>query len=89
MSAFTTLDIGAWMMTPQLMLSCIAVFLALAAIGIAFGKSRVTSPLVYVGCALVSFTLLANALAALLIAAPPQSAWLAMGLPWIGAHFRA
>lgn len=88
MSAFAHAGIGAWMMTPQLMLSCVAIFIALAVIGIAFGKSALASPLAYVGCGLVSLTLLVNALAALLTAAPPQSAWLAMGLPWIGAHFR-
>lgn len=80
--------LGGWAMTPQLMLACIAAFLGLAAVGIMLGQFRITSPIVYIGCALISLLALVNALAALLNAAPPQTAWLPMGLPWIGAHFR-
>ncbi len=88
MAPFDLTPISAWAATPQLLLACIAVFFALSAVGIAFGRASIASPFVYSGCALVSLMLLVNALAALLAAAGPQSAWLAMGLPWIGAHFR-
>ncbi len=81
-------DLTAWTMTPQLLLSCVVVLLGFALLGAAIGRRRSASPLVYSGCALVSALLLANALGALLLAAPPRTAWLAMGLPWIGAHFR-
>jgi formate hydrogenlyase subunit 3/multisubunit Na+/H+ antiporter MnhD subunit len=88
MNLFELPYVGAWAMTPQFMLSCVAGFLGLAVFGTALGRHRVASPIVYLSCALVSAMLLANALGALLMAAPAQSTWLAMGLPWIGAHFR-
>jgi formate hydrogenlyase subunit 3/multisubunit Na+/H+ antiporter MnhD subunit len=69
---------------------CVAAFFAVAVLAVAAGRHRFGTPLVYGGTFLVSIVALAAALAALLNA-PGTAATLhlPLGLPWIGAHFRA
>ncbi len=73
----------------DLLLSGVAALLATALIGIGLGKGAMGRRLVY-GIALILCTAMsAVALAHLLDpATTPPTAWLPLGLPWQGAHFR-
>lgn len=79
-------------MTPvSVVLSCVAVFLAVAVLAIFIARSPRATWIVYgVGLA-ISGTALATALAALVATVSSNNASLAvlpLGLPWLGAHFR-
>jgi hydrogenase-4 component B len=75
-------------MTVTIVLSCVAVLLALAPLAVAIGRSAAGSYVVYGVSLVASVTALVAALQALLTAAAPVSVTLPLGLPWLGAHFR-
>jgi hydrogenase-4 component B len=67
---------------------CVAGLLAIAAVGVAFGRRPAGCAVVYGASLFVSLVALAAAGWHLLIAAPPTALSLPLGLPGIGAHFR-
>jgi formate hydrogenlyase subunit 3/multisubunit Na+/H+ antiporter MnhD subunit len=69
-------------------LACVAALFAIALIGIAIGRSRAGTAVVYGASLAVTLTALLFALTHLILASPPASITLPLGLPWIGAHFR-
>ena len=69
-------------------LACVAALFAIALIGIAIGRSRAGTAVVYGASLTVTLTALLFALTHLILASPPASITLPLGLPWIGAHFR-
>jgi hydrogenase-4 component B len=75
-------------MTLVIVLSCVAVLLAVAALAVVIGRSAVATPIVY-GVSLVSSLVsLFAGLAHLLGAGEAAGLTLPLGLPWLGAHFR-
>ena len=75
-------------MLATLVLWCVAVFLALAALAIATARQSFATPIVYGICLTTSLLLLAGALCGLLGVVEPSTAAIPLGLPWLGAHFR-
>jgi len=72
-----------------LFLSCIAAFLAIAVLAIAFARSSAATRLVYGASLAVSLVLLAAAVFRVLDSPVAISRlMLPVGLPWVGAHFR-
>ena len=72
-----------------LFLSCIAAFLAIAVLAIAFARSSAATRLVYGASLAVSLVLLAAAVFRILDSpAAISRLMLPVGLPWVGAHFR-
>jgi len=70
-------------------LSCVAVLLGTACLGVVFSRSPATSPIVYGSSLITSLVALGVALAHLVggdTASPMMT--LPLGLPWLGAHFR-
>src|SRR5215471_3412744 len=75
-------------MSATLVLWCVGIMFAAAAIGVAIPRLAVARPIVY-GMSLVSSAVaLVGALDALLGLAPASTVSLPLGLPWLGAHFR-
>ena len=72
----------------QILLICPLVLLAFAGIAAAVARRRWATPLVYGGALATCLVACAVALMALLTAAPAQTAWLPLGLPWSGASYR-
>ncbi|HTT82153.1 MAG TPA: hydrogenase 4 subunit B [Rhizomicrobium sp.] len=66
-------------------LACIALLLVVALLGIAAGRSRVASPMIYGACVIITSLLFVLSAAAL--GAAPADVVLPVGLPWLGAHF--
>ncbi len=75
-------------MTLTIVLVCAAVFLALAPLAVAVGRSSAATRLVYGASMVASAVSLATAAAHLLGAAAPESITLPVGVPWLGAHLR-
>jgi formate hydrogenlyase subunit 3/multisubunit Na+/H+ antiporter MnhD subunit len=76
-------------MPVTLALACVAVLLGAACLGVAIGRVRCASHVVYGICLFASLTALVVALAYLIGGAvTPAIATLPVGLPWLGAHFR-
>ena len=75
-------------MPATLVLWCVGALLAAAAIGTATARLAAARPIVYGTSLVASVLALAAAMDGLLGAAPPSSATLPLGLPWLGAHFR-
>ena len=75
-------------MPATLVLWCVAVLLAQAGLAIATARRPAATPIVYGTSLVVSLVLLADALVRLLSAGEPATATLALGLPWLGSHFR-
>src|SRR5674476_991034 len=70
-------------------LSCVAVLLGTACLGVATGRMRAASPIVYGLSLLASLTALVVALVHLIGGVmTPAVVTLPLGLPWLGAHFR-
>ena len=69
-------------------LVCVAALFAIGVIGIAIGRSRAGTAVVYGASLVVTFTALVFALAHLIFDGSPAGVTLPFGLPWIGAHFR-
>jgi formate hydrogenlyase subunit 3/multisubunit Na+/H+ antiporter MnhD subunit len=67
---------------------CVAALFAVGILGLAFGRSRVATTLVYGASLAVALVALVLAFAFLIAAREPASVTLPFGLPWIGAHFR-
>jgi hydrogenase-4 component B len=67
---------------------CVAALFAVGILGLAFGRSRVATTLVYGASLAVALVALVLAFAFLIAAREPASMTLSLGLPWIGAHFR-
>jgi hydrogenase-4 component B len=67
-------------------LGCVPAFFVLAVAGIALGRQRQGTTVVYGGCLAVAALVGLMGLAAL--AQAPATLTLPLGLPWIGAHFR-
>src|SRR5205085_9896421 len=67
----------------------IAALLALGPIGALASGRRAAGPLVYGACFVVSVVLLGAGCAQLLAGSSSPELVLPLGLPWIGAHFRA
>jgi formate hydrogenlyase subunit 3/multisubunit Na+/H+ antiporter MnhD subunit len=61
---------------------------AIALFGIAIGRSRAGTAVVYGASLVVTAAALLFALAHLILGSEPASITLPLGLPWIGAHFR-
>ena len=77
-------------MTIVVVLWCVAAFLALAVLGVMLGRGSMASPAIY-GASLV-VSLVACGTALIHLVATPNAVsviTLPLGLPWIGAHFRA
>jgi formate hydrogenlyase subunit 3/multisubunit Na+/H+ antiporter MnhD subunit len=72
----------------QILLWCPLALLVLAGIAVAAFPRRWASPTIYGGSLAVCLAGAGAALDFLLSAAPAQSAWLPLGLPWMGASFR-
>jgi len=75
-------------MSATLVLWCVGVLLAAAAIGTATARLAAAGPIVYGTSLVASVLALGGAVDGLLGPAPPSSATLPLGLPWLGAHFR-
>jgi len=75
-------------MSATLALWCVGVLLAAAAIGTATARLAAAGPIVYGTSLVASVLALGGAVDGLLGPAPPSSATLPLGLPWLGAHFR-
>lgn len=75
-------------MLAPLVLWCVAVFLALAALATATARRSVATPIVYGISLAASVVALAGALGGLLGIVEPSTAAMPLGLPWLGAHFR-
>jgi formate hydrogenlyase subunit 3/multisubunit Na+/H+ antiporter MnhD subunit len=70
-------------------LGCIAVLLALAALGVPAAQVRTGSRAIYAGCLLASLIVLVLAFRELVNATVPEPGiTLPVGLPWIGSRFR-
>jgi formate hydrogenlyase subunit 3/multisubunit Na+/H+ antiporter MnhD subunit len=67
---------------------CAAALFAVGVVGIAFGRSRAATALVYGASLAITLAALLLALTFLLAGGSPASMTLPLGLPWIGAHFR-
>ena len=67
---------------------CVAALFAVGILGLAFGRSRAATTLVYAASLAITLAALALALAFLIGDGRPSSLTLPLGLPWIGAHFR-
>jgi len=77
-------------MTIAIELACVAAFLLISILGLLSARSPAGKTLVYGSCLAVSATAFAVALSALIAASGAVSEIiLPLGLPWIGAHFRA
>jgi hydrogenase-4 component B len=75
-------------MSATLVLWCVGIMFAAAAVGVVIPRSAVARPIVY-GMSLVSSAVaLVGAMYALLGPAPASTVSLPLGLPWLGAHFR-
>jgi len=70
-------------------LACALVLLGTAVAAIFLHPTRLGRPVVYGTAAMVNAVLLATGLAVLLAPLEPSSATLPIGLPWLGARFRA
>jgi formate hydrogenlyase subunit 3/multisubunit Na+/H+ antiporter MnhD subunit len=72
-----------------IILSCVAILLAIAALAIAMVRFRSATPVVY-GASLVTSSAILVPAVAMLIAPPSEvpTVTLPIGLPWLGAHFR-
>jgi formate hydrogenlyase subunit 3/multisubunit Na+/H+ antiporter MnhD subunit len=66
----------------------VAALLCLSVLGLLVCRFRVGSVVVYASCLAVSLVVLTAAALQLLGNAAAPVAWLPVGLPWIGAHFR-
>src|SRR5216683_280709 len=75
-------------MSATVILGCVGVLLAAAAIGTATARLAAARPIVYGTSLVASVVALVGAMDGLLGAAPPSTATLPLGLPWLGAHFR-
>ena len=75
-------------MLATLVLWCVAVLLALAALATATARRSAARPIVYGTSLVVSLVALGGALGGLVGAPEPSTAALPLGLPWLGAHFR-
>src|SRR5216683_8286948 len=75
-------------MSATVILGCVGVLLAAAAIGTATARLAAARPIVYGTSLVASVLALVGALDGLLGAAPPSTTSLPLGLPWLGAHFR-
>ncbi len=73
-------------MTTQLLLFCVAGFLALSVVGI-FLEKKFATYLVYAGSFAVATVALVIGASVLLGASSPSEFVLPVGLPWLGAHF--
>ena len=75
-------------MPAVILLSCVAVLLAVAGLAVATGRSSVATPIVY-GISLAA-SVVAGVTALVHLLADPGAAQvtLPLGLPWLGAHFR-
>jgi hydrogenase-4 component B len=69
-------------------LACVAALFAIGLVAIAIGRSRAGTAAVYGASLVVSAIALLFASTHLILASPPASITLPLGLPWIGAHFR-
>jgi hydrogenase-4 component B len=69
-------------------LACVAALFAIGLVAIAIGRSRAGTTVVYGASLVVSAIALLFAFTHLILASPPASITLPLGLPWIGAHFR-
>jgi hydrogenase-4 component B len=72
----------------SLLLWCVAAFLATAALAVPTTRRPVAMSIVYGLCFATSLLLLVGAVGDLFGIAPPSTASLPLGLPWLGAHFR-
>jgi formate hydrogenlyase subunit 3/multisubunit Na+/H+ antiporter MnhD subunit len=72
-------EIGLW---------CVAAYLAVAAVGIALGRTAAGTTIVYGAAFVVASLAAVGALTLLLEAGAPSSLVLPVGLPTLGAHFR-
>ena len=75
-------------MTLTIALACVAALLALTALAVIIGRSKVATRIVYGGSFLITTISLAAALTHLLAATAPFHITLPLGVPWLGAHFR-
>ncbi|MGD9884771.1 MAG: hydrogenase 4 subunit B [Reyranella sp.] len=75
-------------MPAVLVLCCVGLLLAAAAIGTAIPRRPAARPIVYGTCLVATLVALASALYALGAPAPASTVTLPLGLPWLGAHFR-
>src|SRR5206468_5771453 len=75
-------------MSALLMLCCVGILLAAAAIGTVMARLSPARLVVYGICLIASSASLVLAADALLAAASVSTASLPLGLPWLGAHFR-
>ncbi len=75
-------------MTVTLVLSCVAVLLALAAGAVVIARAAWAPALVYGACLAACLLALGAASIHLLGGAPPSAVTLPLGLPWVGAHLR-
>ena len=71
-----------------LILTGVALFLAIGVFAVARGRSPDATRAVYLASATLSAVLLVSALGYLLLAGVARTVSLPVGLPWIGAHFR-
>jgi len=76
-------------MTLTVSLSCAAALLAVAALAVIIGRSTRGNFLVYGLCAAVALISFCAALHHLLRATSTETLALPIGIPWLGAHFRA
>src|SRR5579864_6616837 len=67
---------------------CVPAFLGLGGLAVLVGGHRIATPLIYGGALAVALVALGAALTCFLVAAPPWSLVLPLGLPGIGARFR-
>jgi formate hydrogenlyase subunit 3/multisubunit Na+/H+ antiporter MnhD subunit len=72
----------------QILLLCPAAELALGLLAVAIRRYRWATPAVYGGALAACLVGGAAALRFLLSASPAETAWLPLGLPWMGASFR-
>ena len=75
-------------MTLTIALACAAALLALAVVAVALCRFAAATRIVYGACMIVAAISLIAAAAHLLGDAPPLTAALPLGVPWLGAHFR-
>src|SRR5215510_14392441 len=75
-------------MSATIVLWCIGVLLAAAAIGTAMPRRAVARPIVYGTSLAASLVALGLSVGALVAPAPVSAVALPLGLPWMGAHFR-
>ena len=74
--------------TLTIALACAAALLALAVVAVALCRFAAATRIVYGACMIVAAISLIAAAAHLLGDAPPLTAALPLGVPWLGAHFR-